>query len=107
MDRGIAETIYCKPLTQVAQDDLDKLYREFYADEPFVRVVDRLPGTKDSVGTNFCDLTARIVRGRVVTISCLDNLLKGASGAAAQNFNLAEQSVEKDGTIRLVLRRTV
>ena len=62
--------------------------REFYAEEPFVRVVDHLPGTKDSVGTNFCDLTARIVRGRVLTISCLDNLVKGASGAAVQNFNL-------------------
>ena len=38
--------------------------------------------------TNFCDITARVVRGRVLTISCLDNLIKGASGAAVQNFNL-------------------
>ena len=62
--------------------------REFYADEPFVRVVDHLPGTKDSVGSNFCDITARVVRDRVVTISCLDNLIKGAAGAAVQNMNL-------------------
>ena len=62
--------------------------RDFYADEPFVRVVDHLPGTKDSLDTNFCDITARVVRGRVLTISCLDNLIKGASGAAVQNFNL-------------------
>ena len=62
--------------------------RDFYADEPFVRVVDHLPGTKDSHDTNFCDITARVVRGRVMTISCLDNLIKGASGAAVQNFNL-------------------
>ena len=53
-----------------------------------MRVVDHLPGTKDSPGTNFCDITARVVRGRVLTISCLDNLIKGASGAAVQNFNL-------------------
>ncbi|MGD0516758.1 MAG: N-acetyl-gamma-glutamyl-phosphate reductase, partial [Thermoguttaceae bacterium] len=45
-------------------------------------------GTKDSMGTNFCDITVRVVRGRVLTISCLDNLIKGASGAAVQNFNL-------------------
>ena len=62
--------------------------RDFYADEPFVRVVDHFPGTKDSLGTNFCDITARVVRGRVLTFSCLDNLIKGASGAAVQNFNL-------------------
>ncbi|MGW8256386.1 MAG: N-acetyl-gamma-glutamyl-phosphate reductase, partial [Thermoguttaceae bacterium] len=62
--------------------------REYYDGEPFVRVVDHLPGTKDSLGTNFCDITVRLVRGRVLTISCLDNLIKGASGAAVQNFNL-------------------
>ncbi len=61
---------------------------EFYEDEPFVRVVDHLPGTKDCANTNYCDVTARLVRGRVMTISCIDNLIKGASGAAAQNFNL-------------------
>ena len=38
--------------------------------------------------TNYCDITARLVRGRVMTISCIDNLIKGASGAAVQNFNL-------------------
>ena len=53
-----------------------------------MRVVDHLPGTKDTSGTNFCDITVRLVRGRVMTISCLDNLIKGASGAAVQNFNL-------------------
>jgi N-acetyl-gamma-glutamyl-phosphate reductase len=39
-------------------------------------------------GSNFCDITARLVRGRLVIISCIDNLVKGASGAAVQNFNL-------------------
>jgi N-acetyl-gamma-glutamyl-phosphate reductase len=53
-----------------------------------VRVVEHLPGTKDSTGTNFCDITARVVRGRVMTISCEDNLVKGAAGQAVQNFNL-------------------
>ena len=62
--------------------------REFYRDQPFVRVVNRLPATKHVSGTNFCDITARVVRDRVLTISVIDNLIKGASGAAVQNMDL-------------------
>lgn len=88
MDRGILTTTYSRPRGSLTEEQLLQALRDFYADEPFVRVVDHLPGTKDSAGTNFCDITARIVRGRVLTISCIDNLIKGASGAAVQNFNL-------------------
>lgn len=88
MDRGILSTIYSKPKGEVTEEKLFQTYREFYADEPFVRIVSHLPGTKDATDTNFCDITARVVRGRVLTISCIDNLIKGASGAAVQNFNL-------------------
>jgi len=88
MDRGILSTTYSKPSGSVTETQLFQTLREAYADEPFVRVVDHLPGTKDTTDTNFCDITVRLVRGRVLTISCLDNLIKGASGAAVQNFNL-------------------
>jgi N-acetyl-gamma-glutamyl-phosphate reductase len=88
MDRGMLTTAYCRPTEEVNEEKLLASLREFYDDEPFVRVVDHLPGTKDSVGTNFCDITARVVRGHAVIISCIDNLLKGASGAAVQNFNV-------------------
>ncbi len=88
MDRGILTTTYSQPTGEVNEEKVLQTIRDFYADEPFVRVVDHLPGTKDSMGTNFCDVTARVVRGRVLTFSCLDNLIKGASGAAVQNFNL-------------------
>jgi len=89
MDRGILTTTYSRPIdADLSEETLMQTLREFYEEEPFVRVVDHLPGTKDCWGTNFCDITARIVRGRVLTISCLDNLIKGASGAAVQNFNL-------------------
>ncbi len=88
MDRGILSTSYAQPLTELTEEKAIQTIREFYAHEPFVRVVNHLPGTKDTVGTNFCDITARMVRGRLITISCLDNLIKGASGAAVQNFNL-------------------
>jgi N-acetyl-gamma-glutamyl-phosphate reductase len=88
MDRGILTTAYSLPRGEVNEERLFKIFREFYAEHPFVRVVDHLPGTKDTTGSNFCDITVRLVRGRVLTISCLDNLIKGASGAAVQNFNL-------------------
>jgi len=88
MDRGILTTTYSVPEQPVSEEQVLEALRDFYADEPFVRVVDHLPGTKDSSGSNFCDITARVVRGRVLTISCLDNLIKGAAGAAVQNFNL-------------------
>ncbi|MEN6407265.1 MAG: N-acetyl-gamma-glutamyl-phosphate reductase [Thermoguttaceae bacterium] len=88
MDRGILTTTYSQPLVAASEEKVLQTIRDFYADEPFIRVVDHLPATKDAMGTNFCDITARVVRGRVLTISCIDNLIKGASGAAVQNFNL-------------------
>lgn len=88
MDRGILATIYATPRKPVAEHDLIDLFRSFYADSPFVRVVTRLPATKDSAFTNFFDVTVRVVRGRIVVLACLDNLVKGASGVAVQNLNL-------------------
>ena len=88
MDRGILSTIYARPTKLVTEADVMGLLREAYGKERFVRVVDHLPGTKDTVDTNFCDITARVVRGRILLISCLDNLVKGAAGAAVQNFNV-------------------
>jgi len=94
MDRGILTTTYSNPVGQVSEETLLETVRDFYADEPFVRVVEHLPATKDTTGTNFCDVTVRIVRNRVITISCIDNLIKGASGAAVQNFNLMYDHAE-------------
>jgi N-acetyl-gamma-glutamyl-phosphate reductase len=88
MDRGILTTAYSRPRGKESEEQLREMFRETYRGHPFVRIVERLPATKDSVGTNFCDITVRRVRDRVLTISCLDNLIKGAAGAAVQNFNL-------------------
>jgi N-acetyl-gamma-glutamyl-phosphate reductase len=87
MDRGILTTAYARPTRDVRDDELLQALQSFYEDKPFVRVVEHFPATKDTAHTNFCDITARVSRGRVILISCLDNLLKGASGAAVQNFN--------------------
>jgi N-acetyl-gamma-glutamyl-phosphate reductase len=87
MDRGIFSTIYATPRRQLPQEQWLELYRSFYARAAFVRVVDRLPATKDTLGTNFLDVTVRVVRDRLVVLACEDNLIRGASGVAVQNFN--------------------
>jgi len=88
MDRGILATTYSIPRGTYTDKQVIEALREFYRGEPFVRVVDHLPATKDTAHTNFCDITARVVRDRIITISTEDNLIKGAAGQAVQNFNL-------------------
>lgn len=99
MDRGIFVTIYAQPRGAAVEHDLLELYRSFYAESPFVRVVSHLPSTKDSAYSNFCDITVRIVRGRIVVLACLDNLVKGAAGVAVQNFNLMFGHPETTGLL--------
>jgi N-acetyl-gamma-glutamyl-phosphate reductase len=88
MDRGILSTCYGQAARDLTTNVVMSILREYYANEPFVRVLDSLPATKHVAHTNYCDITARLVRGRVVLVSAIDNLIKGASGAAVQNFNL-------------------
>jgi N-acetyl-gamma-glutamyl-phosphate reductase len=87
MDRGIFSTIYATPKRSFSESQLLELYREFYRQAPFVRVVEHLPATKHTTGTNFLDVTVRVVRNRIVVLVCEDNLVRGASGVAVQNFN--------------------
>ena len=87
MDRGIFTTIYAEPRRDMTQEELLDLYRDYFASAPFVRVTERLPATKDTAGSNFLDVTVRVVRGRIVVLVCEDNLVRGASGVAVQNFN--------------------
>jgi N-acetyl-gamma-glutamyl-phosphate reductase len=88
MDRGILSVIYARPTRALTESEVLSCLREFYAGQPFIRIVNHLPATKDTAHTNFVDVTARVVKGRVLLISAEDNLIKGASGAAVQNFNL-------------------
>jgi len=88
MDRGILSTIYVQPKNKTDVDDVLDCWADFYEDEIFVRVSADLVATKNVSGTNFCDMTARDCRGTIVIVSALDNLIKGASGAAVQNFNV-------------------
>ena len=96
MTRGILTTAYA-PLTpdklsvsEAGRESLLQLYREFYRDEPFVRVVSSPPHTKQTWGSNTCLIhpTIDLRTGRFIVISCIDNLVKGAAGQAVHNMNL-------------------
>ena len=93
MDRGILSTIYSTPLKVVATEELNELYRKFYAEEPFVRVLPlgSLPSTAFVRGSNCCDIAPVVDKrtGRIIVVSAIDNLMKGASGQAVQNMNIA------------------
>ena len=91
MTRGILATCYA-PLLDGTVDKrrIREVYEEFYRDEPFVRVTDTPPQTKQTTGSNMCLVypTVDEQAGRLVVVSCLDNLMKGAAGQAVQNMNL-------------------
>ena len=88
MTRGILATCYARPVDGTT-DPLEVL-RDFYADEPFVVVSDRIPSTKATLGSNTVHLTARRDErtGWIVVLSALDNLVKGGSGQAVQCANV-------------------
>ncbi|MBC8280833.1 MAG: N-acetyl-gamma-glutamyl-phosphate reductase [Chloroflexi bacterium] len=96
MTRGILSSCYAtltEPGKWVGDEGRDKilnLYRDYYADDPFVRVVPTPPQTKQTLGNNLCLIHPSIDErtGRLIVISCLDNLVKGAAGQAVQNMNL-------------------
>jgi N-acetyl-gamma-glutamyl-phosphate reductase len=92
MDRGILSTIYARLTGAVDTAGLLRLYAEHYHGEPFVRILPEgsFPSTSFVRGANFCDigLVADSRTGRVVVVSAIDNLVKGAAGQAVQNMNI-------------------
>ena len=88
MDRGILSTIYVRPATGQSAKTINRFLSDYYAEETFVRITNSPVKTKDVAYTNFCDIHAADSRSMVVIVSALDNLIKGASGAAVQNLNV-------------------
>lgn len=90
--RGILSTVYAKLSSDAGVEQLRELYREYYKDEFFVRVLPdgTLPQTKWVAGTNHCDIGLTVDKrtGRAIVITAIDNVVKGASGQAVQNMNI-------------------
>jgi len=101
MTRGLLSTVYINTHRDVALDELAGRYRDFYADEPFVRILDsgKYANTHFVVHSNYCDIGLQVDtrNRRLIITSAIDNLLKGASGQAVQNLNIMLGIDEKTG----------
>ncbi|MBN2255306.1 MAG: N-acetyl-gamma-glutamyl-phosphate reductase [Deltaproteobacteria bacterium] len=92
VNRGILSTSYATLQRETSTGELIDMYKQFYRDEQFVRVADEgmFPNISSVKGSNYCDigLTLDERTGRVIIVSSIDNLIKGASGQAVQNMNI-------------------
>lgn len=84
--RGILASVYTE--CSLTQDEAMKLYKDFYADSPFTIVSDAPVHLKQAVNTNKAVLRPEVHDGKILIVTAIDNLLKGASGQAVQNMNL-------------------
>lgn len=106
MTRGILATCYATLRDQsINRQKIQEIYREHYAKELFTQVVNTPPQTKQATGSNLCLVypTVDELSGRLVVLSCLDNLIKGAAGQAVQNMNLMLGIPEKESLRQLTL----
>jgi N-acetyl-gamma-glutamyl-phosphate reductase len=99
MERGILSTIYLKPLQPVSPEHVNQVFAEAYDHEPFIRLRKDLPRTGLVARTNFCDIGARVVKSRIIVISAIDNMVKGAAGQAIQNMSVMFGLDERTGLI--------
>jgi N-acetyl-gamma-glutamyl-phosphate reductase len=99
--RGILSTIYVRLNRAMQSAEVELCLREFYAQKRWVRIfaTPKLPQVQFSLHTNYCDLGFCLAEDgkRLVLVSCIDNLLKGAAGQAVQNMNLMYGWTEEEG----------
>ena len=103
--RGILATCHLFLTEHISVIDVWRIYRQFYGDEPFIRLVRemkgiyRYPDPKVVVGSNYCDIGFELDMdySRLVLLSALDNLMKGAAGTAVQDMNIMFGWDEKEG----------
>ena len=99
--RGILSTIYVYLKREMTSDEIQSCFNDFYSGKRWVRIfpASSLPEIQFSVHTNFCDVGFCLAGDgrRLIVVSCLDNLLKGAAGQAVQNMNLMYGWDEAEG----------
>lgn len=97
MVRGIYASVYARLKVGIAADAVSTAFKTFYADAPFVRLVDGAPNVHWVRGGNFADIGFATADRDVVVFAAIDNLGKGAAGQAVQNFNLMHGLDERTG----------
>jgi N-acetyl-gamma-glutamyl-phosphate reductase len=99
--RGILSTIYVGLARPVTPDEIQAVFCELYGSAPWVRILKhgKLPQVQHSLRTNYCDVGFQLAADgkRLIVVSCLDNLMKGAAGQALQNLNVMFGWSEKEG----------
>jgi N-acetyl-gamma-glutamyl-phosphate reductase len=95
--RGIFASCYVETTVNLTNEDLKKLYELYYKDSFFVRLVEGSPDINWVKTTNFCDIAAHSDGKQIAVFAALDNLVKGAAGAAVQNMNLMFGLDERTG----------
>ncbi len=105
--RGILSTIYASVTPDFTRQKIDDLYQNQYQNEPFIRLLeeDSFPATQYVRGSNFCDISYKIdpVTNRIIVMSAIDNIVKGASGQAVQNMNVMHGFAETTGLATIPL----
>ncbi len=103
MNRGILVTAYASLIKNVTEEEIRNVYRAYYKDETFVRVLNKdvCPQTKWVEGSNYVDVNIKVDdrTGRVIMMGAMDNLVKGAAGQAVQNMNLLFGNEETEGLL--------
>ncbi|WP_078380400.1 N-acetyl-gamma-glutamyl-phosphate reductase [Sutcliffiella halmapala] len=101
MTRGIMCTIYADLIEPVSTEDVLTMYQEFYQDNYFVRIrpLNTWPATKEVFGSNFCDIGVKVDErtNKLIIVSVIDNVVKGAAGQAVQNMNILKGWSEETG----------
>ena len=99
LDQGELVSCYVSPSRRISEAQLRELYREAYAQEPFVELAAQPPGVRAVRETNLCRISVHVDErtGRVIAFGAIDNLWKGAASQAVQNLNLMFGRPEGEG----------
>ncbi len=99
LNRGILTNTYSMATKPIDEKELRSIFAEFYQNEPFIRLRDHTPQLRYVRGTNYCDIYVTFDErtNRVITVSAIDNLVKGAAGQAVQNMNILCGFPETEG----------
>lgn len=97
INRGILSTIYLELNEELSEEQLYEIYKTYYGNEYFVRINEKLPEIKNVKNSNICEIGLRVKGRKVIVVSTIDNLIKGAGGQGIQSMNIIFGFDEKEG----------
>jgi N-acetyl-gamma-glutamyl-phosphate reductase len=106
VDRGILTSSYTTPLKGIREEELKTIFKDFYTDSAFIRIIEDVPELKNVRATNFVDIYPAydIRTNNILVFSAIDNLVKGAAGQAVQNMNIMLNLKQESGLYQVPIR---